>query len=769
MFSTFLEWVARKVTRLPSITHYLDDFLLVGPANSEVCYQALVQFKDVMSCFGVPLSPEKTIGPASVITFLGIEIDSVAMEFRLPQDKIAKLLDLIAGLILATKGVKQPHHRIRITAQLRSDLIIWQRFLFSYNGKTCFQEDECDSDSLGLRLGTVDTVGFCVSFRDQTCADTWPESWVVRAWTQDSVLMELFPLAAAMELWGQFLCNKRIRLRLKTDKAIYALNFLSSSSLPVIKVIAFTVLKCLENNTWLKANAHNSAVWSAAEGTAANPGMPSFGLGCPGELIPLLRSSIAPSTWRAYGKAWDEWCTVAAEKPVGSSDCLRLQVTLAFLARLQASGVSGAAARNCISGVAFHFKLRGWPDSTKHFLIGQAGVGPACVTTKGGPFPSLSNLVRVSGSVCDSAYEATLISAAFSLAFFGAMRVSEILPSSRCRAGGLQLEDIVICDDGLRVRRSKTDQEGRGIWFPLFAIKGSICPLALIKSYMQVRGNGPQLFIHENGSPLFVCLFLAVLRQALSFLGLPAADFGTHSFRIGAATEASRAGLFESDIQRVGRWRSRCFTSLSFVLLNNILFLVSDGMRPSIWLVGHSYIYWAARRAELCPGGRSLGLTGMDVIWRGTRGLTWSQVLPEVVRIARVASSPTVVVIHAGRNDLASFPLAELLTLMRADLDKLPGFFPVMHLVWSELIPRLVWRGARELSAMERSRRTLNQRISRFIRFKNGVVVRHHRLEGDNSGFLLPDGVHLNDADLDIFLDGLREGVVQALHSLGGS
>ncbi|XP_069605972.1 uncharacterized protein [Ranitomeya imitator] len=292
MFSTFLEWVARKVTRLPSITHYLDDFLFVGPANSEVCHDALVQFKDVMSCFGVPLSSEKTIGPVSVITFLGIEIDSVAMEFRLPQDKISKLQELIAGclsvgkvtlvqmqsllgslnfackvmpmgrifsrrLILATKGTKQPHHRIRITAQLRSDLIIRQRFLFSYNGRTCFQENECDSDSLGLRLGKVDAVGFSVSFREQTCADTWPESWVTRAWTQDLVLLELLPLAVAMELWGQFLANKRVCFRLKSDKATHALNFLSSSSLPVIKVIGFTVLKCLESNTWLKAIAHS--------------------------------------------------------------------------------------------------------------------------------------------------------------------------------------------------------------------------------------------------------------------------------------------------------------------------------------------------------------------------------------------------------------------------------------------------------------------------------------------------------------------------------
>ncbi|CAJ0934229.1 unnamed protein product [Ranitomeya imitator] len=377
MFSTFLEWVARKVRLIRRC--------VIMPWSNLRTLCPVLEF---------PCRQKKTIGPVSVITFLGIEIDSVAMEFRLPQDKISKLQELIAG---------------------------------------CLSVD---------------------------------------------------------------------------------------------------------------------AVWSAAVGTAPNAGMPAFGLGCPGELIPLLRSSIAPATWKAYG--------------------------------------------------------------FKRLAAGQ------------------------------------------------------------------------------RAQRSKE------AYFFYSAVQFGY-------------GIGLGLRLH--------------LRGYVDFSGF-------------------QPGFLRG---------------------------YADGMRPSIWLVGHSYIYWAARRAELCPGCRSLGLTGMDVIWRGTRGLTWSQVLPEIVRIARVASSPTVVVIHAGGNDLASFPLAELLTLMRADLDKLPGFFPVMRLVWSEMIPRLVWRGARELGAMERSRRTLNQRISRFIRFKNGVVVRHHRLEGDNSGFLLPDGVHLNDAGLDIFLDGLREGVVQEFHSLGGS
>ncbi|CAJ0964681.1 unnamed protein product [Ranitomeya imitator] len=57
---------------------------------------ALMAKSDIESAFR--LLP-KTIGPVSVITFLGIEIDSVAMEFRLPKEKIDKLLDLISGCI----------------------------------------------------------------------------------------------------------------------------------------------------------------------------------------------------------------------------------------------------------------------------------------------------------------------------------------------------------------------------------------------------------------------------------------------------------------------------------------------------------------------------------------------------------------------------------------------------------------------------------------------------------------------------------------------
>ena len=38
------------------------------------------------------MAPEKTMGPSTTITFAGIELDSVEMEARLPQNKVARCI-----------------------------------------------------------------------------------------------------------------------------------------------------------------------------------------------------------------------------------------------------------------------------------------------------------------------------------------------------------------------------------------------------------------------------------------------------------------------------------------------------------------------------------------------------------------------------------------------------------------------------------------------------------------------------------------------------
>ena len=42
------------------------------------------------------VAAEKTVGPATVVTFLGVEVDTVEMELRLPLKKLEKLKELVA-------------------------------------------------------------------------------------------------------------------------------------------------------------------------------------------------------------------------------------------------------------------------------------------------------------------------------------------------------------------------------------------------------------------------------------------------------------------------------------------------------------------------------------------------------------------------------------------------------------------------------------------------------------------------------------------------
>ena len=92
MFSSAIEWIAQKKLHIDHILHLLDDFLIVSPTHN-LCKQQLDLFLMLCHYLGIPMAPEKTLGPFSTILFAGIELDSAKMEGRLPPDKLAKCQD----------------------------------------------------------------------------------------------------------------------------------------------------------------------------------------------------------------------------------------------------------------------------------------------------------------------------------------------------------------------------------------------------------------------------------------------------------------------------------------------------------------------------------------------------------------------------------------------------------------------------------------------------------------------------------------------------
>lgn len=168
-----LEWCISR-QGVTFVHHYLDDFVVAGPPDSDCCQQYLHLLQEECRCLGVPLADEKTEGPSAVITFLGITVDTLKNELRLPEEKLHRLLQmvshwqgrksctrrelesLIGSLQHACKVVRQgrsflrqaisllsvarqPHHHIRLNHDFRSDLQWWSIFCSGWNGTSILQ------------------------------------------------------------------------------------------------------------------------------------------------------------------------------------------------------------------------------------------------------------------------------------------------------------------------------------------------------------------------------------------------------------------------------------------------------------------------------------------------------------------------------------------------------------------------------------------------------------------------------------------------------
>ena len=84
--------------------------------------------------------------------------------------------------------------------------------------------------------------------------------------------------------------------------------------------------------------------------------------------------------------------------------------------------------------------------------------------------------------------------------------------------------------------------------------------MAAVLDYLSVRGNAPgPLFRNGDGSPLRRRQFVLRVQGALTQAGVSGELFNGHSFRIGAATSASQAGVSETTIKILGWWQSMAY------------------------------------------------------------------------------------------------------------------------------------------------------------------------------------------------------------------
>lgn len=284
MLSTALEWIMRNKLAVPACIHCLDDFW-TAHQSQDGCQQFLTKFLTLCADLGIPVAHEKTVGPAQTLVFLGIELDSVHMELRLPNDKIVKCIELLQTsskrrkmklreiqslvgslsfaciavppgraflrrLIHLTKGVSKPHFYVTLNAEARADMACWLQFLTHFNGKNMFLEENwLSSSKIQLFTDSAASYGFAGILGSRYFHGIFPKIWA----DLNITFLELVPIVIALYVWGRLLSNHSLLIRTDNEALVAIINKQSSPDMIIMKGIRKLVLACLKFNIRVRA------------------------------------------------------------------------------------------------------------------------------------------------------------------------------------------------------------------------------------------------------------------------------------------------------------------------------------------------------------------------------------------------------------------------------------------------------------------------------------------------------------------------------------
>lgn len=246
-FSSFLEWALREQSGSSNVIHYLDDFSLAGRPGTLNCTTLTSGFISICADLGVPLAQEKTIVPTTVLTFLGLEINTNNMTVQIPHDKLCQLkaelvsmlnknkvtlkqLQKLTGLLNfciraipsgrafvrrlydATHGLTKPHHHRRVTVEMKKDIHTWLLFLDFFNGVTSYQVVDWIRD-FDMQLFTdsagCSDMGCGAIFQSHWAYILWPQEWKNSNIFKQVTFLELVPIVMAFSIWGNEFQGKK--------------------------------------------------------------------------------------------------------------------------------------------------------------------------------------------------------------------------------------------------------------------------------------------------------------------------------------------------------------------------------------------------------------------------------------------------------------------------------------------------------------------------------------------------------------------------------
>jgi hypothetical protein len=227
----------------------------------------------------------------------------------------------------------------------------------------------------------------------------------------------------------------------------------------------------------------------------------------------LLVASSATSTWATYRTGLNAFDRFRNDHTLEHIWPVPIKHLIMFISFLSLSGLTVSTAKTYIAAINSLHKLNNLPCCSSHFLIAKLlegfkrGRSHSSRTRAPITFPLLVEISGALHSVCHSSYEISLFKAAFSLAFFGLLRISEFALATKFSSAirVLQLADVNLIESRppvieVKVRFSKTDQHGHGAILKIIADQNSqVCPfVSLAQNAVVTRDHFSVILINPR-------------------------------------------------------------------------------------------------------------------------------------------------------------------------------------------------------------------------------------------------------------------------------
>ena len=576
--ATALEWILHS-HGIETILHYLDDFLIIA-FSTALCGTQLNLATTICQLLGVPLADEKVEGPATCLKFLGILLDTMAMEARLPPDKLARLttmvedwltrssaskseLQSLLGHLYAAAKVVVPGRTFvrRLVEHLKrapdcgnivlgpdahADLRWWKSYLGGWNGKSFFLEPNyTPAADLNLFTDASGSIGYGAYFNGKWLNGRWAPKH-----SQKSIAWkELYAILIASATWAPSLHRKKILFHCDNQAVVATISSGSST--------CHDLMSLMHGPLSPASTGSSTGTYTAAHATDVR------------RVAHYMQRGLGDNTTRTYTtgqRAFLDFCHHRGYCSSGSPLPASEFVLMAFAADLASRKLRPSTIAVYLASVRSLHVMAGYEnpmDGCARLRQLLKGIARDDKSEKRPRLPiTFDLLASMRQHLAPERYhDHAMFWSALTLGFYGFLRCGEFIPRAVRSPPPLTMSDITLHRDriALKLCHTKT-RPTQSVDITIARSGDQVCAVAALEDYLKWRGSSPgPLYRTDNNETFTREHFARSLRLICSHLGLDNAGYSGHSLRIGAATTAAARGFPDWLIKVLGRWQSDCY------------------------------------------------------------------------------------------------------------------------------------------------------------------------------------------------------------------